>query len=197
VIANVEKLPNPVGEWKPLIAGMDTNSPILPHVKMSQRLSPDGHNPGEYGAVIVPMPTIDSSFLLSSAKGPTSPTDPILPALMVAISFLEAVEGPLWVAVRGKGLAYGSGFKRDPDGGFVQFSVYRSPDAYRAFVAAKTVVESYISGEAKFEQSALEGAISGIVVGFAVRSNKFFICSLRYIYQKIGILGLGSTFQAF
>ncbi|PMD34524.1 zinc metalloprotease-like protein [Hyaloscypha variabilis F] len=167
VIANVEKLPNPVEAWKPLIAGMDTKSPMLPHVKMSQRLSPDGHNPGEYGAVIVPMPTIDSSFLLSSAKGPTSPTDPILPALMVAISFLEAVEGPLWVAVRGKGLAYGSGFKRDPDGGFVQFSVYRSPDAYRAFVAAKAVVESYINGEAKFEQSALEGAISGIVVGFA------------------------------
>jgi len=197
VIANVEKLPNPVEAWKPLIAGMDTKSPMLPHVKMSQRLSRDGHNPGEYGAVIVPMPTIDSSFLLSSAKGPTSPTDPILPALMVAISFLEAVEGPLWVAVRGKGLAYGSGFKRDPDGGFVQFSVYRSPDAYRAFVAAKAVVESYINGEAKFEQSALEGAISGIVVGFAVRSNKFFISSLRYFHQKIGILGPGSTFQTF
>ncbi|KAE9366409.1 zinc metalloprotease-like protein [Stipitochalara longipes BDJ] len=167
VIANIEKLPNPVEAWKPLIAGMDTKSSLLPLVKMSQRLSPDGHNPGEYGAVVVPMPTIDSSFLLSTAKGPTSPTDPILPALMVAISFLEAVEGPLWVAVRGKGLAYGSGFRRDPDGGFVQFSVYRSPDAYRAFMAAKAVVESYINGEAKFEQSALEGAISGIVVGFA------------------------------
>ncbi len=113
------------------------------------------------------MTTIDSSFCLSSAKGPTSPTDPILPALLVACSFLEAVEGPLWTAVRGKGLAYGSGFKRDQDGGFVQFSVYRSPDPYRAFVAAKNVVESYIDGTAKFEQYALEGAISGIVVGFA------------------------------
>jgi Zn-dependent M16 (insulinase) family peptidase len=167
VIANVENLPDPVSAWKPLIAGMDTKSPLLPLVKMSQRLSADGREPGKYGAVVVPMPTIDSSFCISSAKGPTSPTDPILPALMVAISFLEAVEGPLWVAVRGKGLAYGSGFKRDPDGGFVQFSVYRSPDAYRAFAAAKAVVESYIDGTSKFEQYALEGAISGIVVGFA------------------------------
>lgn len=167
VITNVEKLPDPVSAWKPLIAGMDTKSPLLPLVKMSQRLSADGREPGRYGAVVVPMPTIDSSFCISSAKGPTSPTDPILPALMVAISFLEAVEGPLWVAVRGKGLAYGSGFKRDPDGGFVQFSVYRSPDAYRAFAAAKAVVESYIDGTSKFEQYALEGAISGIVVGFA------------------------------
>jgi Zn-dependent M16 (insulinase) family peptidase len=168
VIANVEKLPSPVDAWKPLIAGLDTNVSLLPLVKMSERLSPDGKQPGNYGAVIIPMPTIESSFLLSSAKGPTSSTDPILPALMVAISFLEGVEGPLWVAVRGKGLAYASGFKRDPDGGFVQFEIYRSTDAYRAFVGAKAVVESYINGEAKFEQHALEGAISGIVVGFAV-----------------------------
>jgi Zn-dependent M16 (insulinase) family peptidase len=167
VIANVEKLPNPVEAWRPLIDKLDTSTPILPIIKMSQRLSSDGRNPGNYGAVIVPMPTIDSSFCISSAKGPTSPTDPILPALLVACSFLEAVEGPLWTAIRGKGLAYGSGFKRDPDGGFVQFSVYRSPDAYRAFVAGKAVVESYINGESKFEQYALEGAISGIVVGFA------------------------------
>lgn len=167
VIANVEKLPNPVDAWKPLIAKFDTTEYLLPIVKLEQRLSVDGKNPGQYGAVIIPMPTIDSSFCLSSAKGPTSYTDPILPPLMVAISFLEAVEGPLWTAVRGTGLAYGANFKRDPDGGFVQFSVYRSPDAYRAFAAAKAVVESYINGTEKFDEPALEGAISGIVVGFA------------------------------
>jgi Zn-dependent M16 (insulinase) family peptidase len=167
VVANVEKLPGQVSAWKPLIAGINTATPLLPLVKMFQRLSPNGHELGKYGAVVVPMPTIDSSFCISSAKGPTSPTDPILPALMVALSFLKAVEGPFWVALRGKGLAYGSYFKHDPDYGFVQFSVYRSPDSYRAFNAAKAVVESYIDGTAKFEQYALEGAISGIVVGFA------------------------------
>ena len=167
VIADVAKLPSPTKSWDTLISALNTSEPLSPIIKMSSRLSPDGKNPGQYGAVIVPMSTIDSSFLISSAVGPTSPTDPILPALLVACSFLETVEGPLWTAIRGKGLAYGSGFKRDPDGGFVQFSVYRSPDAYRAFAAGKKIVESYISGEAKFEQYALEGAISGIVVGFA------------------------------
>lgn len=167
VTADVEKLPNPVDAWKPLVSKLNTSEPVLPIIKMSERLSPDGQTPGNYGAVVVPMPTIDSSFCISSAKGPTSPTDPILPALLVACSFLESVEGPLWTAIRGKGLAYGSGFKRDPDGGFVQFSVYRSPDAFRAFAAGKAVVESYINSEAKFEESALEGAISGIVVAFA------------------------------
>jgi Zn-dependent M16 (insulinase) family peptidase len=193
VIANVEKLPDPVAAWKPLIAGLDTTTPLLPLVKMSQRLSPDGKEPGNYGAVIISMPTIDSSFLLSSAKGPTSPTDAILPALMVAISFLEAVEGPLWVAVRGKGLAYGSGFKRDPDGGFVQFSIYRSPDAYRAFVAAKAVLESYINGEVKFEQHALEGAISGIVVGFAV--SAFIVSFTPRTFKPLPALPFNSVIE--
>jgi len=167
VIANVEKLPNPVDAWNPLIAGLDTSQPLLPLVKLDQRLSPDGRNPGNYGAVVVPMPPIDSSFLVSSSKGPDSYTDPILPALMVAISFLDQVEGPLWTAVRGTGLAYGANFRRDTDGGFVQFSVYRSPDAYRAFNAAKTVLESFINGETKFEGYALEGAVSQIVTSLA------------------------------
>ncbi|TVY16263.1 Uncharacterized protein LARI1_G007005 [Lachnellula arida] len=167
VIANVEKLSNPVNAWKPLVAGLDTTKPLLPLVKLDQRLSPDGQKPGNYGSVVVPMPTIDSSFLLSSAKGPKSHTDPVLPALMVAISFLDQVEGPIWTAVRGTGLAYGASFRRDPDGGFVQFSVYRSPDAYRAFAAAKGVLDSYINGSAKFEQYALEGAVSQIVTGLA------------------------------
>ncbi|KIN03849.1 hypothetical protein OIDMADRAFT_158735 [Oidiodendron maius Zn] len=167
VIANVEDLTAPVSPWNVLVSDLDTSLPLLPIIKQAERLSDDGKNPGQYGAVIVPMPTIDSSFLLSSSKGPTSYTDPILPALMVAISFLEAVEGPLWTAVRGTGLAYGASFRRDPDGGFVQFSVYRSPDAYRAFNAAKNVLETFISGTREIEEYELEGAISGIVVSFA------------------------------
>ncbi|KAF8850832.1 zinc metalloprotease-like protein [Acephala macrosclerotiorum] len=167
VIANLEKLPSPVDAWQPLLSGLDTKGSLLPIVKMSQRLSADGKEPGNYGTVVIPMPTVDSSFCISSAKGPTSPTDPVLPALMVAISFLEAVEGPLWTAIRGKGLAYGANFKRDSDGGFIQFSVYRSPDAYRAFAAGKKILQSYIDGTSKFETPALEGAISGIVVTFA------------------------------
>jgi Zn-dependent M16 (insulinase) family peptidase len=167
VIADVEKLSNPVGAWAPLISGLDKSESLLPIVKLSERLSEDGKNPGQYGTVIVPMPTIDSSFLLSSSTGPTSYTDPNLPALLVAISLLDVAEGPLWTAVRGTGLAYGTSFRHDLDGGFVQFSVYRSPDAYRAFNAAKNVLETFISGTREIADYELEGAISGIVVALA------------------------------
>ena len=167
VIANIETLPDPVAAWERLTSSLNTAKPLLPIIKQIERLSPDGKHPGQHGAVVISMPTIDSSFCLSSARGPTSYTDPVLPALMVAISFLEAVEGPLWTAIRGTGLAYGASFKRDPDGGFVQFSVYRSPDAFAAFTAGKKIIEDFIDGTREFEQHALEGAISGIVVYFA------------------------------
>lgn len=167
VIANVETLPNPVHAWDALISNLDTTGPLLPIAKQHQRLSPAGQTPGAIGAVIIPMPTIDSSFCVSSAVGPTSYNDPLLPAVAVAISYLDAVEGPLWSAIRGTGLAYGASFTRDLEGGFMQFRVYRSPDAYKAFIAAKKIVEDFIAGERAFENHALEGAISSIVVSMA------------------------------
>ncbi|KAI1006245.1 Uncharacterized protein K3495_g1977 [Podosphaera aphanis] len=162
VIANMEKLQEPVKAWEQLMRHFDTSQELLPLIKLSQRFSVDGQNLGRYGAVIIPMPTIDSSFCLCTAKGPTSPTDPILPAIKVAISFLDSIEGPLWNAIRGKGLAYGTNFEFEADGR-IQFAVYRSPDAYRAFIAAKTVIESFVNGTAILEPHISEGAISNII----------------------------------
>ncbi|KAG0645233.1 Uncharacterized protein D0Z07_8948 [Hyphodiscus hymeniophilus] len=195
VIANIETLPEPVVAWDGLLSLLDTSKPLLPIVKQVERLSPDGKNPGQYGAVVIPMSTIDSSFCLSSVKGPTSYTDPILPALMVAISFLEAVEGPLWTAIRGTGLAYGASFKRDPDGGFVQFSVYRSPDAFAAFAAGKKIIEEFIDGTREFEQYALEGAISSIVVYFADEQTTMAAAGQFHFVDSV-IRGLDSEYNA-
>ena len=167
VVANIEKLPDPVRAWEPLLAELTTSDAVLPIIKQKDLMSEDGRNIGEYGVVVVPMTTVDSSYCGSSVKGPTSYHDPILPALLVSLSFLEAVEGPLWTAVRGTGLAYGASFEQDIDGGFLQFGVYRSPDAYRAFMASKKILESYIDGTTKIQAPALEGAISGIVVQLA------------------------------
>lgn len=167
VVADIHRLPSPVEAWHPLISSLDKPTPeteILPIRKQELLLSPDGQNPGQAGAIIIPMPTSDSSFLLTNSRGLRSYTDPQLPALRVALSFLRAVEGPLWTAIRGTGLGYGSSFQNDMDTGFAQFSIYRSPDVFRAFSAGKKILEDYISGERKFEDSALEAAISDIVV---------------------------------
>ncbi|RKF55261.1 Uncharacterized protein OnM2_091020 [Erysiphe neolycopersici] len=167
IITDVNKLQSPIEPWKPIVDNLkDADKPLLPIIKTSHYFNADGMNPGNYGVVIVPMSNIDSSYCLASTKGPVSFTDPILPALNVAISFLETVEGPLWTAIRGKGLAYGSQFRCDVDG-HIQFSIYRSPDSYRAFQAGKAIIESYINGSTMIEKYALEGAISSLIAGLS------------------------------
>lgn len=166
VAADLHKLSHPVTAWQPLLAGLNTNKPLSPLDSRKDRLSPRAQTPGNT-AYIVPMATIDSSFALLTTRGPDSYGHPDLPALMVAQAYLDAVEGPLWVGVRGTGLAYGASFTRAVDVGLLALRIYRSPDAYKAYLAAKEQVESLATGKIALDRFALEGAISSIVMGFA------------------------------
>ena len=166
VVANLDKLANPVSSWQPFLQRLDTTQPITELIRRRDCLSPAGKNPGSI-SYIVPMATIDSSFLFAYAKGPSSFDDPRFPSLVVAMSYINAVEGPLWTAVRGTGLAYGTNVGYDIEAGAVHLDVYRSPDAYKAFDASRKIVSDHITGEKEFDPLMLEGAISSIVVGFA------------------------------
>lgn len=166
VIGDLEKLKEPVASWKPFLRTLDTDKSLSPLGKRVERLSDAAKHPGKL-AYIVPMPTVDSSFASCTALGPRSFDDPNLPALMVALSYMNAVEGPLWVAVRGTGLAYGTSMSYDIESGHIHLDVYRSPEAYKAFEASKKVVEDHITGVNDFDPLMLEGAISSIVVAFA------------------------------
>lgn len=168
VIANVEKLVNPVSSWKVFTSGLDSSKPLIPLESRLSRLTPAGLSPGS-SAYIIPLPTIDSSFAIANAHGPSSLLDPCIPALMVALGYLEAIEGPLWTSVRGTGLAYGVSFSHSAESGHIFFEVYRSPNAFAAFSASKATIEEYASGKTEFEALGLEGAISSIVLGFANR----------------------------
>ncbi|KAL7267686.1 hypothetical protein RUND412_009713 [Rhizina undulata] len=166
VIADVNKLKNPVSAWKELVIKRGHNGQLAPITRRKERLTPEGQKPGNV-AHIIPLPTIDSSFSVHVALGPDNMGHPKLPAMLLAIAYLDAVEGPLWRAVRGTGLAYGTGFSKNVDAGQLQFSVYRSPDAYKAWAASKKVVTDHIDGTVEFDKFSLEGALSSIVVSFA------------------------------
>lgn len=166
VAADLEKLPKPVSAWKALTRDLDTSKALEPLDDRKATLSKVGENPGS-AAYVVTIGAIDSSFGLLSTKGPDSYEHPDLPALMVATSYIDAVEGPLWNAVRGTGLAYGTGWRLNTDAGLITFRIYRSPDTYKAFTVSKAQVEGYASGELPFDKFALEGAISEIVLGMA------------------------------
>ena len=164
VVGDVEKLDRPVQSWELLTKDRSQQKPLAPLENRLSKLSKAGRNPGNVSYVI-PLPTIDSSYALAVAKGPDSHKDPSVPALTVAIAYLDAVEGPLWDAVRGTGLAYGTSFRWRY--GNTEFSVYRSPDAYKAFAASRKVIEGFASGATKLNSLALEGAISSIVLSIA------------------------------
>ncbi|EPS43054.1 hypothetical protein H072_2916 [Dactylellina haptotyla CBS 200.50] len=164
VVADVEKLPKPVSSWDDFVAGRSPGGKLKPIDSRLDRLSDVGKNPGNL-MYVVPMPTLDSSFSVSVAKGPSSLADPRIPALLLAMAYLDAVEGPLWRAIRGTGLAYGTGFSRKADSGHMFFSVYRSPDAFKAFEMAKKIVGEYADGTTQFDEFDLDGAISGVVSG--------------------------------
>lgn len=166
VIADLEKLANPVTSWKSFAEQLGTPAAPKPITARRQLLSEIGQNIGGQ-SYVVPMPTIDSSFAYASARGLDSYDDPRLPPLLVAIAYMNAVEGPLWVAVRGKGLAYGTNFAYNIDTGFVNFDVYRSPNAHKAFESSKQIVDDHLSDAMPFDPLMLEGAISSIVVSFA------------------------------
>ncbi|KAF8244277.1 hypothetical protein K440DRAFT_647002 [Wilcoxina mikolae CBS 423.85] len=166
VIADLEKLKNPVSGWKSFADGRHFDGKLAPLDKRTDRLTSAGKNPGGV-TNIVQMPTIDNTYSTHTCKGPSTYDDPQLPALMLALAYLGATEGPLWVAARGSGLAYGVYMSRNHNSGHLNFDVYRSPDAYKAFAAVKKVITDYANGTTPFDTNELEGAISRIVVSFA------------------------------
>lgn len=166
VIANLETLPNPVSTFKNFT---DTFQPgpqpsLNPIDDRNAVLSPIGRNPGGTH-YIIPMP-IDSSFAVLTSRGPKGYTNAQLPPLMVALAYLDAVEGPMWQSIRGTGLAYGTNFFRDSETGLLKFRIYKSPNAFSAYNKAKIVISEYADGTRAFDKSALEGAISSIVREF-------------------------------
>ncbi|ORY16226.1 zinc metalloprotease-like protein [Clohesyomyces aquaticus] len=165
-IADFESLPNPVSTFSHLTNAIKppSNPTVNPIDDRKAFLSPAGKNPGNT-AYIVPL-TTDSSFGVLTSKGPDSYTSPQLPALMVALSYLDAVEGPMWQSIRGTGLAYGTNFFRDIETGLLKFRIYKSPNAFSAYEKARDVVKEYIDGTRSFEKLALEGAISSIIRDF-------------------------------
>ena len=166
VIANVEKLQHPVSSWKILVPESEKNISLNPLESKLSRLSEHGRNPGDI-AYVVPIPPVESSFVLAVGKGPASFDDPTLPALMVANAYLNAVEGPFWKNVRGTGLAYATNLYRHVDSGQISLEIYRSPDPLKALLACREVVQKLATGEEPINDLALEGAISSIVLSFA------------------------------
>ena len=193
VISDIETLHNPVSAWRHLTSSLDTSEPLRPLDTVKDVLNDSGRNLGAL-AYIVPVPATDSSYALFTSRGLDSYRDPKLAALMVATSYLDAVEGPMWAGVRGNGLAYGTNFLSSIEAGWFSFSIYRSPDTFKAFQAAREQVAGFANGSTEFDELALEGAISGIVMNFAdAQSTMGTAASCSFIDQVV--TGVGKDYK--
>jgi len=189
VVADAEKLPNPVVAWARFVEDKTIAKKVAKLDRKSERLSPAGLNPGHI-CQIVPLQSIDSSYSIHIAKGPKTLLDPNLPALILALAYLQIVEGHLWTSIRGSGLAYGSHFSRNTDSGHLTFTIYRAPDAYKAFAAAKEIIMGYVNGTILFDKHLLEGALSSIVVMFTDKESDMASAAVQsFINQVIHSIG--------
>lgn len=119
---------------------------------------------------------------------------------MVAKSYVSASQGPNWTAVRANGLAYGTYYAFNTtivhcvESGLLTLTIYRSPDAFKAFVATKQVIEELGSGWTELNKFALEGAICEVVLSMA-RQQAGLIDAASNSYVNQVIRGVSKDFN--
>ena len=74
-------------------------TPLRPVPLANETLSATGRNP-QKKAIVISLPTIESSFTQHTAKGITGFGNPEFPALRLALEVLNATESFLWVSIR-------------------------------------------------------------------------------------------------
>lgn len=165
VWGDILSLPNPRAVWKSAFGDVK-EAQLLPVPRRQDTLNELGQNPTKK-AVVVTMPTIESTFATFATKSINTVDDGDLPALSVALEVMNALESYLWKAIRGAGLAYGSYLTLDVEQGILKFVLYRSPNSYLAYSTGAEVTRKLVDGTVAIEQTTLDAAKSSLVYSIA------------------------------
>lgn len=164
VTGNILSIPKPRSVWNKYFGAVLPEAPLLPVPVISDTLSEVGKNPVKQ-AIVVTLPTIESSYVSHVGKGIQGFSHPDYPALRVASEILSATESFLWRYIRGSGLAYGAYIGVDVEAGTVTFTLYRSSNSLEAFKQGAVVVRGLVDGSIALDETALDAAKSTIVYG--------------------------------
>ncbi|CAO1622067.1 unnamed protein product [Parajaminaea phylloscopi] len=140
-VCGVEK---PLQRWHEhlqLVATSATSGKAVRVPWSREVLTPLGQEPAKSG-LICPLPTVESSYAVFTAKGLPDYEHPDNAALVVVLAVLNALESVLWRYIRGAGLAYGASIRSDIETAQIHFSLYRSPDSSKAFQEARKVIRA-------------------------------------------------------
>eukprot|EP00455_Lapot_gusevi_P047988 TRINITY_DN6579_c0_g1_i9.p1 TRINITY_DN6579_c0_g1~~TRINITY_DN6579_c0_g1_i9.p1 ORF type:complete len:241 (+),score=50.99 TRINITY_DN6579_c0_g1_i9:52-774(+) len=106
--------------------------------------------------VFFPMAAIESSYLITAVRSVTEFSDLRIPALNLAIEYLNALEGPLWKTIRGRGLSYNYYMYVSPDDGLMYFGLAKSSDIVAAYQEATKIVNNYANQVTPIDPLALQ-----------------------------------------
>ncbi|KII93562.1 hypothetical protein PLICRDRAFT_49603 [Plicaturopsis crispa FD-325 SS-3] len=166
VNGNVLALKKPRSVWGKYFGQSLPETPLAPIPLASETLSKVGKKPVQK-AIVVSLPTIESSYVMHTTKGIRGFDHPDYPALRVALEVLNATESFLWRYIRGSGLAYGAYVSLDVEAGLLSFSLYRSSNSLQAFQEAAKVLKGLVDGSIALDETVLDAAKSGIVFSVA------------------------------
>ncbi|VDK29444.1 unnamed protein product [Gongylonema pulchrum] len=131
---------------------MPSFAPSLQWLLHCNRLNPEACNaflntPGEsieksgFGRQrVISVAACEASFLEQSVNFLHNWGSDELLAVQLLAQYLSQAEGPLWKAIRGKGLAYTVRIEVSPDNQLLELSIYRSAQLEQAYEQAKKVV---------------------------------------------------------
>ncbi|KAJ7169964.1 Metalloenzyme, LuxS/M16 peptidase-like protein [Mycena filopes] len=166
VTGNVLKLANPRSTWGKYFESSLPATPLSPVPLASETLSELGEEPVTK-AIVMSLPTIESSYVTHSAKAIKGFNHPEYPAFRVALEVLNATESYLWRYIRGSGLAYGAYVSLDVESGLLSFSLYRSSNSMDAYKEASKVLTGLVDESISLETTTLDAAKSTVVYGVA------------------------------
>ncbi|KAG6877636.1 hypothetical protein C0993_005345 [Termitomyces sp. T159_Od127] len=164
VTGNVLCLEHPRSTWAKHLGKSYPPTELSPVPIASDALSEVGKKPGKK-AIVMSLPTIESSYVTHGTKGIRGFNHPDYPAIRVALEVLNATESYLWRYIRGSGLAYGAYVSLDVEAGLLSFTLYRSSNSLSAFHEAAKVVKGLVDRSIELDQTTIDAAKSSIVYG--------------------------------
>lgn len=180
-------LKDPISLWDSFIGAFEpVSSPIpLEDYPRSHQFRSEVGLKCSSQAHLVSIAAIELSELIISTKTPIDYLSEDGFKIILANEYLNAVEGPFWRGVRGKGLAYGTTIARNAETGFLNFWVYSSTDIVETWTTSKKIVSDYCDGTTKFDQMSIDNSIAALMNVLANDESNLFDASFVKICDNV------------
>ncbi|CAG0915932.1 unnamed protein product [Notodromas monacha] len=122
--------------------------------------------------VVLGMGSVESAYLYQTVK-----TDILsyyhesYAPMLVFLQYFKQLEGPIWKAVRGKGLAYSYNFNLGVDEGLMHLSLGMASNILDAYAETEKIFRSHLDGKEKWNNLLFESAKSSLIYDLVERES--------------------------